>query len=138
MTMIEMMQDLERRLREIEERGAKRIAAIEARLPVAIPVATQLTQQQADRMQQASIDADIASGHLVSLASQDVALPDYLLAPTPDYRSELPAEAETCHQTLARVRKVIAEAYALPNRAALREHAWRYLDLIRDEVTEQE
>lgn len=30
------------------------------------------------------------------------------------------------------VRAALAEAYGLPNRAALREHAWRYLDLVRD------
>lgn len=31
-----------------------------------------------------------------AVTPRSVALPDYLLAPTPDYRSELPAEIEPC------------------------------------------
>jgi len=75
--------------------------------------------------------------------------------PAPDYRITEPAgtaggtwppkrdpEPCSCDEALAlqallgRVRAALDEAYKLPNRAALREYAWRYLDLIRDEIAD--
>jgi hypothetical protein len=51
-------------------------------------------------------------------------------------REALDAEVAAANALTARLRRVVVEAYALPNRAALRANAWRYLDLIRDEVAE--
>jgi hypothetical protein len=45
-----------------------------------------------------------------AVATQNLALPDYLLAPAPDYRSELPAEPETCGcDEAVELRKQLAE-----------------------------
>lgn len=46
------------------------------------------------------------------------------------------AEIHALKSQLAAIRTAMAEAYSLPNRAKLREHAWRYLDMIRDELAE--
>lgn len=60
-----------------------------------------------------------------AVAPQNLALPDYLLAPAPDYRSELPAEPETCgcdeavalRATIARLSAELADAAKLYNGA---------------------
>lgn len=51
-------------------------------------------------------------------------------------RAQDVAEIHSLKSQLATIRTATAEAYALPNRAKFREHAWRYLDMIRDELIE--
>jgi hypothetical protein len=47
-------------------------------------------------------------------------------------------ERDAANALLDRLRRVVGEAYTLPNRAKFREHAWRYLDLMRDTLAEPE